>query len=284
MHPIVSHLIAGALTLQGASAASAAQPSGLAPTSKWIANFDVERCTLQRAFGTGDDQVVLNLQTPTPGNGFRLTISGRMFARQKASYPVKLSLDPDNPGTEQNIAVASALTNGATILQIERATIFGQDQVQMQDQARSLLIVQDGGAKVLLDTGAMSGPLRTLNACNDSLLSSWALDPADLKRIAQKAYPSSNPAHWYSAADFPSPSDSKQGSLVIDYIVLTGTNGKPSSCKVLATSTEGPFQKKVGEVFCFQVMRKARFSPARDSNGTAVNGYWISKFHWMQGS
>ena len=67
------------VALAALSAHAAAQtdepPLRLAPSSKWVMDYDADSCSLKRRFGAAGQQVLLELRAFSPGEGFDVTVA-----------------------------------------------------------------------------------------------------------------------------------------------------------------------------------------------------------------
>ena len=89
--------------------------------------------------------------------------------------------------------------------------------------------------------------------------------------------PKSNPQNWLSTDDYPSAAmrDGVQG--VTAFRLEIGADGKPTSCSV--TSSSG--SALLDDTTCRLVMRRAKFAPAKDSEGNPMNSSYSSRTRWQ---
>lgn len=81
-------------------------------------------------------------------------------------------------------------------------------------------------------------------------------------------------AHWLHAADFPSTEWLK--AAVTQYDLMTDDGGRPTLCVVTATSGS----PTVDNVACNSLMKRARYTPARDASGQALPQAIRGRLEW----
>lgn len=110
-----------------------------------------------------------------------------------------------------------------------------------------------------------------------SLLEAQQVKPAaDAKQVA---IPASDPRSWMTPADYPDLAmrDGRGGS--VSFTLQVRVDGSVASCKV----TESSGSPDLDQQTCRLLMQRARFHPARDSNGNAIAGEYKSRMHWKSG-
>jgi TonB family protein len=83
-----------------------------------------------------------------------------------------------------------------------------------------------------------------------------------------------NPGAILTDKDYPPSEHSKEGTTRFE--LLVGPDGKPVSCKTTLSSG----YEVLDETACNAFLRRARFSPAKDSNGQPVTGIYKGSVTW----
>lgn len=89
--------------------------------------------------------------------------------------------------------------------------------------------------------------------------------------------PAGDPGTWITYEDYPSVSlrDDQEGT--VGFVLLVDPQGVPASCKVTQTSQFEQLDTQT----CNLLMRRARFVPARDAQGSPVDGSYRSSVLWV---
>lgn len=96
-----------------------------------------------------------------------------------------------------------------------------------------------------------------------------------LKPVA--ARPRGNPSAWVTNDDYPASAlrNEEQGRTA--FRLAIGADGQPTSCTVTASSGA----RALDDAACRLLMRRARFTAARDADGAAVAGTYANSFLWQ---
>ncbi|HEY9553431.1 energy transducer TonB [Allosphingosinicella sp.] len=101
--------------------------------------------------------------------------------------------------------------------------------------------------------------------------------PPQPKREAVGAKPRSNPGSWATNADYPSSALRNEEEGTTGFRVTVGTNGRVTDCSV--TSSSG--SSTLDEATCRLITRRARFTPAEDSNGNPITDTYSNRIRWQ---
>ena len=89
--------------------------------------------------------------------------------------------------------------------------------------------------------------------------------------------PSGNPANWVTTEDYPSRALRYEREGTVAFRLMIDPLGTPSSCIVTRTSQSEELDTQT----CTLLMLRARFYPAMDDKGRAVEGAYSSSVRWM---
>lgn len=130
---------------------------------------------------------------------------------------------------------------------------------------------------VILRTGSLSGPLKSLERCSIASLKDWGVDPAVDATIVERAHPVSDPSGVFTAADYPSQAimAGKESRLHV-WLNLDST-GRVTGCRVISTFATPEINNKM----CKLVQLRQKFVPARTADGTAVASYYVESFNFQ---
>jgi protein TonB len=100
--------------------------------------------------------------------------------------------------------------------------------------------------------------------------------PPPPRQAAEAAKPRGNPQGWVTDEDYPAAAMRSGESGTTGVRLAVGADGRVTDCNV--TSSSG--SSVLDQTACRLLMRRARFTPAKDTSGSAVAGSWSSRFTW----
>lgn len=270
---IVVALLAALPLLAGASPATSPSPV-LEPASPWRVQYNADYCSLSRDFGRGDQAVVMQFKRESGPDQYEIAVAGSAVPTLSAPLNIRLRLVGQNlehrlsgfsmliPMRSEGIARADE--NDASFLD----AITEEQQLELRLGTRHPMILHLTGARAAL---------AAFDKCYDTLLASWGVDRAEIKKAKVPPKPTGNPAHWATTEDYPAEALRQRKFGPVEFMLMTDALGMPKFCKVIRGSETTSLNEKT----CFLMMKRARFKPARDDKGNAVSGYFISRVNWI---
>lgn len=194
LHQAFSSAVVLSLTLPAASgqrpAASYASDAPIAPSSKWLVNYDTEGCTLSRTFGAGDEQTTIKFVRYAPSADSTLIIVGNMWC-VKQPHPSIQFLFGDNgePISSQAMAGTSGGTSALFLIgrldnfdysknnnfRPAERTSFDKITPETEGVVKTVSLKFKDRWRVFA-LGSMARPMVELQKCTDELVRSWGLD------------------------------------------------------------------------------------------------------------
>lgn len=291
MKRLVSLLVMGGLITSAAQVQAEAQDTGSAfePESPWALDYGDDYCRLARSFSNGSESIALALERIQPGPATRMVLVGDAIGIFRRADQIGWRFTPD--GSERQSPYSRSQTpDGQQMLIFGGVTVepftppapgspptpppaYDRAKEQAQAKGKTGFILERGlTAPVSIQTDDLEAPIAALQACADDLASTWGLDPEKLKTQQSPAIPEGGGAGWLPQGtigfdDFAKFADgSNQVRLLVD------AQGQPTSCNVhwpvLDTSTN--------EKICKTLMDTAAFEPAKDADGNAIPGYFVT--------
>lgn len=292
----VASLIFVALAIPAPAAVAAPAPLILKPTSAWQVDYAFERCRLVRQFGEGKQTVFLIMDRFAPTDSFRLTISGQPVKIFVEKGDADIQFGPneqkqqlaflkgnlgDDPALVFTRSARIAPPSATEALEMKKAddaeaVVLLSISEDRQKAVRHLRIGKPLRKPVMLEIGSMRGPLAALDTCIDNLLVSWGVDVEKHKTLTKQAKPLQSPGKWIVSSDYPSNMLSAGQPALVNFRLNIGLDGAPTACHIQATTRPKEFDNAV----CKSMMRRARFSPALDSQGQPLASYYQNNVYF----
>ena len=260
-------------------------------SAKWEINYDTDSCHLLAQFGKGDDLVIMQMTRFEPGDKFDLMLYGKMFPNEKPWVPVRVGFG-DQTLVERSAAAGTAGKLPFVIVMHMRLDLarwakpvsdeeIGNDPVAPQTEAKinGVTIALKNGRSYRLETGSLVKPMQALRDCTDSLLTSWGYDSKVQSALSRRATPLNSPAAWVNTNDYPSEAVFAGHNGFVQFRLDIDAGGKITGCHVLRAFKPDDFSK----ITCDALNRRARFSPAQDSEGKPVKSFYINQIRWVAG-
>lgn len=272
-----------------------AQTTVLEPSSKWHLDYADASCRLGRTFGEGDQKTVLFLDQHEPSRSFAWTVAGKpveRFSEQREPEVRFGTLPPVQRDRDQSGILGGELKGfGAALIgaghkqelpfdaQKEIATP-GLSQLDLGDGSQVTWIELARGDKrrLRLNTGSMKGAFEALNRCTGDLVKAWGLD------LEQQQARSSRP-DWINKdavarqLRYPATALRAGNRARLNMRIMVDANGKPTQCVLTKVTLADAFN----EAACQQVMRSARFIPARGADGRPIASYYSTDIVYVIG-
>jgi hypothetical protein len=271
-------------------ASTRAEPSfkTLSPSSTWNVNYAEDSCQLLRSFGPENERITLRLEQFAPSEHFYLTIAGHPL---KSTGTLRTTLKLGFPPGPISEITALSGTFGEQNNQFVMAgswTFRGSagkanPAVSILTEARkvtSFVIDQKhDDADYIVATGPMDKPMAALRTCTDELVRHWGLDVEAQRTLTSPASPLTSQVTWLKASDYPIEAWQSGASAVVNFRLMVDATGTPTDCALQASTAGEAFR----ELTCRLLLKRARFTPARDSAGKPIASYFISAVQWLAG-
>lgn len=237
-----------------------------------------ESCRAYRSFGEGENGVLLQLRTFGPGSAVEATIASSQVPREPRSVRM-VELGWDGKGFENNQVGVLGSVDGVpsvTMLVAHRSVAaFGfyyENGVmvsRLDPAAETMQLRVVGNAPRELQMGPLEEPLRQLLECEAGLMERWGWGRGYSQRVAT-APEMRDPQLWfYKAIVYPAVQNLNRVSSILQLRLKVDARGRVAECVVQSS----PGSSLFGSKNCTGIRRLARFNPALDSQGQAVESY-----------
>ena len=101
--------------------------------------------------------------------------------------------------------------------------------------------------------------------------------PVSAAGSKQRATPLGNPGAWVSSNDYPRLASQQNIEGTTAFTLMVRTDGRVSQCIIKRSSGHAALD----EATCSKLTRRARFNPALDNKGNAIESEWSSQLRWQ---
>ncbi len=289
-------MVLSLITAGGGIAADA--PLVLQASSPWAVNLAKDACHLARSFGEGDDKITIDFRQYGPGQSFTLLALGKSLVHGKPGSLVT-EFGPNGTPHEDRAARMMKRDGGQGLVEtITRLVPEPVDEITRGKKSRDwqpdaedtaplpydreaegriteLRLSGSISRDVVLELGRMDLPMDAMRVCLDDLMVRWGVDPVAYHSLSRRAVPSGNPGLWAIPSDYP-PRMLRDGMVgAVHFRLMVDETGKPIDC-IVQSAVGDEFDK----VTCQIMLRRARFTPARDAAGRPVASFYVNTVRW----
>jgi hypothetical protein len=306
--------VAAAACLLAAHAPAAAQNAVdlYKPSGPWAVDYGDDYCRLARNFSDGTNALSVAFERIQPAAEMRLILVGPDLKTYRSAEEIGWHFLPGDPARKAR-ATQSQTADGKQWYNLGLVTIdpkagFGfagaavvrrdvvsdspapppvrsapaappaplaYDRAAEQAAAKAFTgFVLDGAltTPVQVDTGDLSAPVAALQACADDLAKSWGLDPVRLQTQKSPAIAQGGGSGWLPMGTVAFADFAKLGGGSNQVRVMVDATGKPTACAVHWPTLDQATNTKI----CKTLMANGKFTPAMDSAGQPMPGYWVA--------
>ena len=287
-------LALAALAITIAATPAQAKVVEIAPSSPWNVDYAEDKCRLIRFFGEGENQHYLAFQQYWPAREFGLTVAGAALDRFRSLARTEVRFFEDQQPMRTTPFTGSVEGFGTGVIfstlridtgeaETSKLGETGQPGLPQLDVAFGrnvqFLEIQQGNRAVRLETGALNAAFQALNQCTLDLLREWGLDPE--RHLTAQSTP-----RWINeaalvrkiVADYPRDALAQGEQAILRMRVIVSAEGTVESCTLIkATNTI-----RLDSPAC-EVMQRAQFEPARDTNGQPFRSLFVTSITYRIG-
>ena len=279
-------------TLSAQATGQTDEPLRLAPSTKWVMDYDADSCSLKRIFGVAGQQALLELRAFSPGDSFDVTVASNTI--DMIDKAPRARFEPDTVFAEPSAKFGSlgemegVVFSGSLWPNSPQPTEDSEppppptpEERNAREAEISALVVADSFERELqLETGPMHAPMEAMRACLDDLLLHWGIDAEAHRSLSRPVVPKDFEI-WVRAlqTEYPRRMVRDEKSAYVRVRLIVGPDGKPTSCHIQMQVPHPDFS----ETACDGLMRHARFEPALDAQGQAIPSYFTTSIIYQIG-
>jgi hypothetical protein len=233
----------------------------LAPTGKWVVNFDAAQCVASRAYG--DEQ--LFLKASPLGDVVQLGVMepGRSGPPQQVLAEVR----PTSGAAYNGNAVMWATSSDKP----QRVRLINMPTADFERLSGSpSLYFRLGEMRREYAIPAMAGVAKVMKTCVDDLQKVWSAE-GGTPAVAMASL-----ASYFTDDDYPDEAVRANQSGTTGFALLVDEQGRVADCMVIATSGQSGLDIQS----CAILKRRARFTPAKDTAGKPAKDRVKGRIAW----
>jgi len=243
------------------------------PSGKWIVEFADSACILSRRYGQKGEFIDFHMKAPMLGNAFEVVI---VLPKAKLS-----SITTSGKGwIERPDGSKAADLNFSSYL-----TVDGSYMTRIYIDPEKYQIGEDG-ERITLQLGErrrydfaltdLKQARTVLDQCLSGLRDDFGVGEAVTKQIVKPAKSKQPIVSYFSTDDYPSEAVVNGHQGYVGVLFWVETNGRVKDCKVIESS----HHRSLDEQTCDVIVKRARFDPPLDANGTAIREPLYQRIRW----
>jgi len=271
-------------------AAAARDPSSLEPAGKWHVDWTPTTCRLARGFGDPKAPDILAIERFGPTDRFQLIVLSRQVRSYQQDATLQLRFGdgplaatraiPGDGKTMASIFIPSASLARPGGGEKPQSDFEWDEEIRVtpeREAAVTTLELRWRGRSLVFRTGPLDKAFAALRACTNDLVKTWGLDPVQQATLSKWPKPVTRPSGWVGSLDYPQGMLSAGKQAIVNFRLMVDTEGKPTACEVQRSYADKLFD----QITCSTLMRRARFEPALDAQGTPVPSFYLNTVTWI---
>lgn len=233
----------------------------LAPTGKWVVNFDDAQCVASRYYG--EEQLFLKASPLGDVVQFGVMQPGRSGPPQQVLAEVRPTTGTTYSG--------NAVLWGTSSDKPQRVRLINMPIAEFERLSASpSLYFRLGEMRRDYAIPAMAGVAKVMKTCVDDLQKVWSAEGGT------PAVAMANLASYFSDDDYPVDAVRAGQSGTTGFALLVDEQGRVADCMVVATSGQSGLDIQS----CAILKRRARFTPAKDTAGKPAKDRVSGRIAW----
>lgn len=233
-------------------------------SSQWHVALEDGLCHLVRTFDAGDAGIQFILRRRAPYHPYELNIVSDNIPHRKRVPVTQYDAGTEPVEHEVSYHLSDGEWDGFSV------SLSGDYFDSPVEQ--SLTVSNAFAEDFTLPLNRIGSALQVMDQCLDEVVRSWGLDPVQQRGLTKLAEPDDNVSELIIEALRRTRRESERlGQDSLYTTILVGADGRPTRCTI-----EGVVgNSNSGQAACRTIMRNARFDPALDADGQAVESFVV---------
>lgn len=241
-----------------------AAPVALSPSGKWQVDHNEASCFVAREFGVGHAKVALAFRLIPILKSYEVILIGDASSSWRQGDLILTSTPSGAP--IKRAATLSKTSDGKPVL------TASLDENELAAIAREPQLTLVPPSSVALSANAVDKAFAAAKTCQDELVRSWGIDPANASLMPSPLHPQ----NWVTDDDYPTSALRTRTQGRVAFRLTVGVDGKVASCGILKSSGT----QALDDAVCKNMKVRGRFIPAKAADGTPVASVFASRFTW----
>jgi TonB family protein len=251
-----------------AAANTPAAPNSYAPDTKWVVDFDDQRCFASRRFRSTSEPLVFGF-SPFPMFDWAKVVVERP-GNVDGILPLKGKVSIDGGKPYDVVMMAADSANEGKI--IYSFTLSGDAFAELRAGQRVHFQSRQLDADIPLTN--LMPVVSKLNECIPLLLEHWGHSKE--RQAMQASYPVRKGLP-FRVDDYPGTAVRRGAVGAVEALLNIGIDGRVSDCKLIRSSGHEDLDKKT----CDMLIKRGRFEPARDRSGHPMASPYFQSINWL---
>lgn len=268
-------------------------PLTFEPTTTWQIDYAEDYCAARRAFAKNGNRAIIEIRQYRPGPDFDLLVLSdtSKFRREKSDYRFYPHASQQlgwNTFTIEDPSGLSGFISGGNVWndpeKVDRTMDRSEFSASADSWARRVEgIVIEGGFRepLFIRTGTLGDIRNAMSVCLDELVNHWGIDVVAHHALARHVKPDDAAgAARRIRQNYPIRALKAGAQGPVHIRVLVDKFGKPTACKAIAPL----IADILVDATCETMMTEAKFLPALDANGDAIDSYYMTTVSFRLGT
>jgi TonB family protein len=252
-----------------ATAASAASEPR-APTGKWVVNFAQAQCIAHRDYGTEKGAPRLVLKAPPLGEVMQVAVLREVVRTLPEEVDARIAVD-DRPSVKTSLMMFTPPKSKQRVYLLNMP--FAEFAAVRQAKTLSL---RSGGLNETFALSQMESLMKVMDACVADLRRVFNIVPEGSEPPGLRSRARGNLAKHFSSNDYPAVAVREGQSGRVRFALLIQEDGRVADCTIVSTSGVPSLDSQA----CAILMERARFEPARGSDGKPAKDSVVGSIVW----
>jgi TonB family protein len=238
------------------------------PDSKWVVDFDDQRCIASRRFRSESETMIFGISPWQIFDWVKIVIERPGNAVGVVPVRGWISID-GRKAHEVAIVAADSADVGRVVY-----TFSLPDGAFDEFRAAQRLRVKTRQFDAEIPLASMTPVVAKLGECFSLLLEHWGHSKE--QQAAQTSYPSRK-GRPVTSTDYPRTAIKRGAIGVVDVLLNIGVDGKPLDCTIIRSSGH----QDLDSATCEKLLARGMFDPGLDHSGKPVQSPYFSSVVWM---
>jgi Gram-negative bacterial TonB protein C-terminal len=238
--------------------------------AKWLVDYAEDRCLASHAYQVGDQEWIVAIEPrPTTTESSVMIVAPAQAGTFEQARLFAAGVPISRPGMSlESVDASGRRLFGAALSRAEYARLLSTGSLRVENQGRSVAFALDQASAIR----------EQLDSCVQDLLATWGLAAEQQANLASFPVTERAPDSYVRSEDAATVAPKIGASGKTTVLVQVGSDGRAQECTVIQSSGDADHDVKTCRIF----VDRARFRPARDRAGKAVDAPYVASIRWTK--